>query len=853
VQLFLIDLAANALYGLGIRLARGFVMAIDVVKTAAAPEPLWRAPLVPVALAATAGILLDRWSHLPLLFTLGTALLVTLCGLILAWRHRSLSALVLMWCGVAALSAAYHHWQHDVYPADDIGRLATEEPRAVLLRGVVDTQPLLVKHGTDNDLRSFPSRDGGRFVLQVTHVKQAADWEPVSGRVQVHTARPTVDLHVGDEVEVAGRMHSPALPANPGEFDQAAVLADQRIRAVLTLKDSDDSVTVLERGGFSVGGALAWLRGRGQDILMNYLPAERQGLAIALLLGDGAPMTQEDWEKYIRTGVIHVLAISGQHLVILAGFLGVVLRLLGVRLRYAVVIIMVLLLTYALLVGGRPPVMRSVVTVAAVCGGLFVRRPLVRANTFALSWLVVALLNPTDLFTAGCQLSFLSVAVLTWGTRGWWTTDPDSLAQLVAESRPAWHNAGLWVLRQAAVSYAITLGIWVVVAPLVAARMNIISPVGLLIGPPVVLLTSIALLAGFALLLLGVICPPLAPLAAWVTDRSLAGCDWLVTWGTAAPGGCWYVPAIPAWWLWIFYAAVLGLLTLPTLRRVWGWCAIALLMLLTVGLVGGAAQPRSDELRCTFLAVGHGGCIVLETPDGRTMLYDVGSLRGPEVVRRQVAPYLWHRGIRRIDEVFLSHADLDHFNGLTALVDRFAVGQVSCTPTFQERQTAAVRRTVREVQTRGVPVRVLTAGQALSLGEIRVEVLHPPPFGPTGNENARSLVLLIRHAGHSILLTGDLEGPGLEMVLKQSAPRVHVLMAPHHGNLAATEPLVAWAQPKVIVSCQAAPKGFKIKDANLPQSSLYLGTWPHGAVTVRSRAEALIVETYISRQRWRLE
>src|SRR5260370_18671777 len=92
---------------------------------------------------------------------------------------------------------------------------------------------------------------------------------------------------------------------------------------------------------------------------------------------------------------------------------------------------------------------------------------------------------------------------------------------------------------------------------------------------------------------------------------------------------------------------------------------------LCVGLLAVSMRPRpQDELRVTFLAVGHGGCIVLETPDGRTLLYDAGSLRGPDVGRYQIAPYLWSRGIRRIDEVFLSHADLDHFNGLRDLLER---------------------------------------------------------------------------------------------------------------------------------------------------------------------------------------
>ncbi len=82
-------------------------------------------------------------------------------------------------------------------------------------------------------------------------------------------------------------------------------------------------------------------------------------------------------------------------------------------------------------------------------------------------------------------------------------------------------------------------------------------------------------------------------------------------------------------------------------------------------------------MRCTFLAVGHGGCTVLEAPDGRTLLYDAGALGGPEGDRPPNLAFLWHRGISRIDEVFLSHADLDHFNGLPALLDRFAVGQVT--------------------------------------------------------------------------------------------------------------------------------------------------------------------------------
>src|SRR5262249_28994504 len=203
--------------------------------------------------------------------------------------------------------------------------------------------------------------------------------------------------------------------------------------------------------------------------------------------------------------------------------------------------------------------------------------------------------------------------------------------------------------------------------------------------------------------------PPLAPVAAWVTNASLAGCDGLVAWAASWPVGCVFVPALPEWWLWVFYPAVLAMLMLQSLRRIWNWCVLAVAVWVTVGLGSGAARPTPNELRCTFPAGGHGGWVVIETPDGRPLVYDAGSIGGPEVTRRHIAPFLWQRGIRRIDELFLSHADLDHFNGLVALLERFPVGQVSCTPTFRERPTAAVRRTIQELESRGIPICVLSS------------------------------------------------------------------------------------------------------------------------------------------------
>jgi competence protein ComEC len=174
----------------------------------------------------------------------------------------------------------------------------------------------------------------------------------------------------------------------------------------------------------------------------------------------------------------------------------------------------------------------------------------------------------------------------------------------------------------------------------------------LVVGVPVLFLTSLALLTGFLLLLFAPLLGPLVAPFAWVTDFSLAGCDWILTSAERWPLGYWYVPDVPSWWLACFYLMLVAALVLPELRRRPRPVALVLLVWLCLGLTLPLLRPGDGQFRCTFLAVGHGTCVVLELPDGRTMLYDAGSLSGPEVSRRQIAPFLWHRGIRRLDEVF---------------------------------------------------------------------------------------------------------------------------------------------------------------------------------------------------------
>jgi competence protein ComEC len=589
----------------------------------------------------------------------------------------------------------------------------------------------------------------------------------------------------------------------------------------------------------------------GEQLDQALLP-NQAALARALLLGDQSAFVGGQFLGYQRTGVYHILAISGQHLAILSLLLWPALRVLPLPRSQRALLLAMAVLFYALLTGGRPPILRAAVMVGAFCGGMVLRRQVQPINSLALAWLLVAILNPADMFQTGCQISFLCVLVLlvvVWPLEKHWTTR-DPLNVVVDKARPYWQQLlaalGRWCL------WAFIAGavLWLIVTPLTAARYHLVSPAAILLGPPLVVLSSLALIAGFLFLLL----TPFGATVTWpfavLMQLGLDGCEQLVQLGEQMPLAYWYTPGPPEWWLVVFYGGLLLWITMPALRSQWrlgfilgiGWACVLFLL--------PSQRLEPGELRCTVLAVGHGSCAVLELPDGRVLLYDAGSIAGPEVAVRQIAPFLWDRGITRLDEVYVSHADLDHFNGLPALMERFAVAQVSITPTFFAKDERGIHRVADELTARRIPLRVLSAGQQLDAGGVAIQVLHPPAQGPEGTENARSLVLLIRYAGKTLLLTGDLEEPGLSMVLDQRPPSVDVLLAPHHGSAASnTERFAAWARPKLVISSEGREPGRRV-DPYTQQGALLWRTSREGAVRIRILPSGIEAETFRTKHRW---
>ncbi len=824
-----------------------------------------RAPLVPVAVLATAGIVLDR--TLSIGWPVWCAIAVAGLGSWLLALRDTRFAILGLALALAGIAALHHNVHRNIFPADDIGSIISDEPKLVRLRGRLRDEPTFNPPAAGDPLRSIPDAARTYAVLDVEALLDGADERSISGRVAVTMVGAKPGMRAGDGVEVTGWINKPRGPDNPGERDYASALLDDRIRATMLVRRvGDGMVKPLPSSDWSWDHLAATARTWSRRQLEETLPPAEAAVGAALLLGDGTALARDDWQKYIRTGVVHVLAVSGQHMVVLAGFAWFVLRGLGIRQRHSAVVVALGLCFYAAVAGGRPPVFRAAVMVSVASGAILLRRKSHPGNSLALAWLIIVLLNPAEVFDLGGQLSFACVAVLLLGIARWLEEKPvDPLLKLIEAGRPTWQRVILSVWNSIKIAYIVSFTLGVVCLPLVALRYHMIQPIGILIGPPAIALASIALISGFMQLIAAFVYPPLAAVIAAVTKWSLAGLGALVDLADQVPYGHWYVDEIPQWWVAGFYALLAFFIwrwrqrSLASLKNEEYWAALirwrwrqnlrigiaSLLAWSSVGIASSFIRAKPDGLRVTFMAVGHGGATLIETPDGRKILVDVGAMSGPDVTRRIVAPYLWHLGISHLDEVFLTHADLDHFNGLPQLMERFHIGRVNLTPTFAAKPTPGVREVVQRLERDRIPTRTVRAGDRFTAGDVELEVFHPPAANLPGPENARSLVLIIRHAGHSIALTGDLDLEGRMQFMTQRIGDIDVWMAPHHGGRTASPPeLAAWVRPRLVVAHNATGEA---KDAASVYQSLgatFVGTWPHGAITITSKSNELRVETY---------
>jgi len=645
---------------------------------------------------------------------------------------------------------------------------------------------------------------------------------------------PLQRLEYGQRVEIEARVRTPRNFNNPGSFDYTGYLARQRIFWTASMIRGSTARVLPGRCGWRPWGWVFALRGAALDRIVRLYPANTpdnvytSGMMQAMLIGESSQLQKIWTENFRRTGTFHALVISGAHVAVLAGVLLFLLRMCSLGEIPALTLTAAAAWLYALVSGFSPPVARAAAGFSLyLIARFFFRRGRV-LNLLAAVALVYLLCDPGDLGDASFQLSFLCVAALgalaaplleattapyARGLREIPNREADPhlaprVAQfrieirLVAETLEAWCSvpagwcargmavllrAGIFVYEMALISLAIQIGL---ALPMVV-YFHRISFTGLTANVIIVPLLEAAVPIGF-----------LAIFSGWHAPAALAG--WLLK--IAARTADWHAHLEPAWrvsspplWLALSFAGSLIVFAGAMRSARWRKRTAVPAGAVVAGLFGIVLwQPwttpvATHTLELTAIDVGQGDSLLAVFPEGRTMLIDGGGvLQFGRVTRPSnlnigedvVSPYLWSRGIRRIDILVATHAHQDHSGGLPALLENFRPRElwVGANPSIELLHRAAEL---------GIPVKTPNASTPpADYGGTRLEVLSPPAgFSPAKSGNNDSMALRITYGATSFLLTGDLEVP-MERLLLGEKRQLHadVLKVGHHGSKTSTSP-----------------------------------------------------------------
>jgi len=676
------------------------------------------------------------------------------------------------------LGYAWAAWRADLRMADSLDPAI--EGRDLLLTGVIASLP---------EVRG----DGMRFVFEVEHTGategvDTSDRTGVPGQVLLSwyarrgdAGQETLPLvQAGERWQLPVRLRRPHGAAAPGVFDYEAWLLEQGVRATGYVRGNGVLVAA-ETGGWMsrIHRARARIR---QDFEAALPDAPYRGILAALVMGDQSAISKEQWEILRRTGVTHLISISGLHVSFVALAVGGLCAYVWRRLPWltrrcpprlaGAVTGLAAAGAYALLAGLAVPVQRSLVMLAVAALCIAVRRETSARNVLSLALLAVLAVDPWAPLTAGFWLSFGAVAVILLTLNG------------RIKSAQGWRSA---VKLQLAITLATVPGLVALFQ-----GFSLASPFANAFAIPMVsfAITPLAMLAA------------LYP-AGWLLDFTHLLTAWMMTalqWLSGFSLALYEHPLPPPWLLAVATVAV-SLLILP--RGTPG--RLAALAVLGGFFLWHPQRPQPGDFRAAVLDVGQGLAVHVQTAS-HDLLYDSGPFFGDttDAGEQVVAPYLRAMGVGRLDAALISHDDGDHAGGLESVQTRVRIGEIFAGGEVIEhappRPGAWNARDTRLAPVRGTPC---VAGLHWQWDGVDFTVLAPVELSGKRRGNDESCVLRVSAAGGaSLLLTGDLEQAGEAELARQHGPALKstAALAGHHGSRSSSSPVfIETVDPEVVI------------------------------------------------------
>ncbi|MFL6659066.1 MAG: DNA internalization-related competence protein ComEC/Rec2, partial [Massilia sp.] len=642
---------------------------------------------------------------------------------------------------------------------------ATDEGRDLTLIGTIDSLPYQFDQGVRFNFKV--EAVGSPGVIVPPHIALA--WYK-----GFKDARQTVgDVQPGERWQLHVRLQRPHGNANPYGFDYEAWLLEQGVRATGYVRPEGRGNYRLDPFVLSFSNLVERCRAILRERILRALPGKPYaGVIVALVVGDQRAIAQSDWKVFNRTGIGHLISISGLHITMVAGLAALLASALWRRSFFTQAQLPLLLpaqkvaalagagtaLLYVLLAGFGVPAQRTLYMLCVVAAAMWAGRLTSVSHVLCMALLVVVLIDPWAVLSPGFWLSFGAVAMILYASEG----------RTEAPHQPYWS-----AFKAAAhTQYVVTLGL-VPLTMLLFSQVSLASPLANAVAIPVIsLVVTPMALAG------SMLPAPLSTLLLNVAHVLVASLAWALSWLSESRVAVWSAPTPPPW---IFCYALAGTLWMLAPR---GWPLRWLGIVAWLPLLAGQPlRPAQGQVAVTAFDVGQGMALLIETR-GHRLLYDSGPLYSPESNggNRVILPYLKARGIASLDGMIITHSDADHSGGALAVLGEVDVGWVSSSLWLDHPIVRAAPRHVR-----------CTGGQTWTWDGVLFEMLHPTLASyddKTLKPNARGCTLRITAAGHAILLAADIEA-AQEAQLVANTPallRAEVLLAPHHGSGTSSTP-----------------------------------------------------------------
>ena len=669
--------------------------------------------------------------------------------------------------------AGWATWRADLILQDHLAPAL--EGRDVVVEGYVADLPQPTEYGTRFAFDVMRARVDDAPASVPTHIRLSAD--------------SNIAVRAGEAWRLTVRLKRPHGLRNPGGFDYEAFLFRNRLRATGYVRSAPPPARIDAASAlYDIHRLRDRLGSRMRAILGDN---DYSGLIVALVNGDGSGIADTQWETLRRTGTLHLVAISGLHISLIAGVFFWLVRhawslpgvtVLRLPAQFAGALgALIAAVAYAALAGFVIPTQRALIMLTVAMGAVLLRRRMPPSQLLAVALLCVLLFDPFAVMASGFWLSFAAVAVIIY---------------VVHDARAAW---SLWrklgYLQLAIAIGMVPLTLWLFQrVSLVAPFANLVAvPTFDLLVVPLTLLGALGVgigwesVAAFLFLLAGVLLDAL-----WQLLERMSSIDY-AQWAQHRP---------PGW------AIVCGLFGIAILLAPRGWPgrAIGFVWLLPMFVVRPPA-PLADEVWFTVLDVGQGLAAVVRTQH-HVLVFDSGarwSARS-DAGRSVVVPYLRANGIARVDTLLISHGDNDHAGGAASVMADLPVTKVV---------SGALNVTGEACR----------AGMRWRWDEVDFAVLNPVDAPDRRNDASCVLHVRSRHGG--ILLPADIEKAGERSLLRRVRDRLPstILVAPHHGSqTSSSAEFIDAVQPAHVVF----PIGYRNRYRH-----------PHPAVRERYRARGI--------------